>query len=297
MTDADLSEKIRRDEIDILIDLAGHTQGNRLSVFARKPAPVSVTWMGYGYTTGLSAIDYIVMDDVMAPPGCEDLFSEKIWRLQGGCPYRPNTAMGDVNELPALSKECITFGTLSRAIRINDRTVRTWAAILRKMPNARLVVNSGSYRDAPMSAALAARFEALGVNRNRLSIGYSSPPWDVLRGIDIGLDCFPHNSGVTLVEFIHMGVPFVSLADRPSVGRVGSSLLHTIGHPEWICATEEEYVDKAVALASDLPALAGIRKNLRQDMRDSAFMDEAGFTRRFEADLRKMYTQWCEAQA
>ncbi|MNK83188.1 hypothetical protein D3C87_1029910 [compost metagenome] len=297
MTDADLAEKIRSDEIDVLIDLAGHTQGNRLSVFARKPAPVSLTWMGYGYTTGLSAIDYIVMDDAMAPAGCEDLFSEKVWRLQGGCAYRPNPAMGDVNELPALSNDGITFGTLSRAIRINSRTIRTWAAILRRIPNARLVVNSGSYRDAAMCDALAARFEALGVNRNRLSIGYNSPPWDVLRGIDIGLDCFPHNSGVTLVEFIHMGVPFVSLADRPSVGRVGSSLLHTIGHPEWICATEEEYVDKAVALASDLPALAGIRKNLRQDMRDSAFMDEAGFTRRFEADLRKMYTQWCEAQA
>ncbi|MNL52574.1 hypothetical protein D3C87_1757640 [compost metagenome] len=94
-----------------------------------------------------------------------------------------------------------------------------------------------------------------------------------------------------------MGVPFVSLADRPSVGRVGSSILKTIGHPEWICTSEDEYVDKAVALASDLPALADIRKNLRQDMRDSALMDEAGFTSRFEADLKKMYAQWCETQA
>lgn len=296
-SDAELAEKIRSDGIDILIDLAGHTQGNKLGVFARKPAPVSVTWMGYGYTTGLSAIDYIVMDDMMAPPGSEALFSEKIWHLSPGCPYRPSETMGEVNELPALSTGSITFGTLSRAIRINYRTIRTWAAILRRLPNSRLVVNSGSYRDIAMADALAARFEALGVSRNRLSIGFNSPPWDVLRGIDIGLDCFPHNSGVTLVEFIHMGVPFVSLADRPSVGRVGSSILSTIGHPEWICATEDEYVDKAVALASDLPALAGIRKNLRQDMRDSALMDEAGFTSRFETDLKTMYAQWCEAQA
>lgn len=297
LTDAELAEKIRADGIDILIDLAGHTQGNKLSVFARKPAPVSLTWMGYGYTTGLSAIDYIVMDDVMAPEGSEHLFSEKIWRLKPGCPYRPGEAMGEVNELPALSAEGVTFGTLSRAIRINHRTIRTWAAILRRLPTARLVVNSGSYRDAAMADALAARFEAQGVSRNRLLIGFNSPPWDVLRSIDIGLDCFPHNSGVTLVEFIQMGVPFVSLADRPSVGRVGSSILSTIGHPEWICETEDEYVEKAVSLATDLSALAEIRRNLRQDMRNSALMDEVGFTRRFETDLRKMFTQWCETQA
>ena len=297
LTDSELAEKIRADGIDILVDLAGHTQGNKLSVFARKPAPVSLTWMGYGYTTGLSAIDYIVMDDVMAPVGSEHLFSEKIWRLKPGCPYRPGDSMGEVNELPALSGEGVTFGTLSRAIRINHRTIRTWAAILRRLPTARLVVNSGSYRDTAMADALAARFEAQGVSRNRLLIGFNSPPWDVLRSIDIGLDCFPHNSGVTLVEFIQMGVPFVSLADRPSVGRVGSSILSTIGHPEWICETEDEYVEKAVSLATDLPALAEIRRNLRRDMRNSALTDEVGFTRRFEADLRKMFTQWCETQA
>lgn len=297
LTDAELADKIRADGIDILVDLAGHTQGNRLGAFARKPAPVSLTWMGYAYTTGLSAIDYIVLDDAMAPAGCEALFSEKIWRLPTACAYRPGLAMGEVSELPALANGGVTFGTLSRAIRINHRTIRTWAAILRRLPNARLVVNSGSYRDAAMGDALAAQFEALGVSRHRLSIGFNSPPWDVLRGIDIGLDCFPHNSGVTLVEFIHMGVPYVSLADRPSVGRLGSSILKSIGHPEWICATEDEYVDKAVALAGDLPALANIRKNLRQDMRDSIVMDEVGFAREFETALGKMFANWCEAQA
>lgn len=297
LSDADLAEKIRADGIDILIDLAGHTQGNRLGVFARKPAPVSVTWMGYGYTTGLSAIDYIIMDDAMAPSGCEALFSEKIWRLKTSCAYRPGTSMGEVSDLPALSGNAITFGSLSRAIRINHRTVRTWAAILRRLPNARLIVDSGSYRDAPMSEALAARFAAHGVSRDRLIIGYHSPPWDVMRQIDIGLDCFPHNSGTTLVEFIYLGVPYLTLADRPSVGRLGSSILKSVGHPELICGTEEEYVDKAVALASDLPALANIRRNLRQAMHDSVLMDETGFIQEFEMGLKKMFTQWCEEQA
>ncbi|MFY1999803.1 methyltransferase domain-containing protein [Achromobacter xylosoxidans] len=297
LSDADLAEKIRADGIDILIDLAGHTQGNRLGVFARKPAPVSVTWMGYGYTTGLSAIDYIIMDDSMAPVGSEPLFSEKIWRLKTSCAYRPGSGMGEVSELPALTSDAITFGSLSRAIRINHRTVRTWAAILRRLPNSRLIVNSGSYRDAPMCETLAARFAAHGVSRDRLIIGYHSPPWDVIRQIDIGLDCFPHNSGTTLVEFVYMGVPYLTLADRPSVGRLGSSILKSVGHPELICSSDEEYVEKAVALASDLPALANIRKNLRQAMRDSVLMDETGFMQEFEMGLKSMFTQWCEQQA
>lgn len=297
LTDADLAEKIRADGIDILIDLAGHTQGNRLGIFARKPAPVSLTWMGYGYTTGLSAIDYIVMDEAMAPAGSDTLFAEKVWRLTTSCAYRPNNGMGEVSELPALSGKTITFGTLSRAIRINYRTIRTWAAILRRVPNARLIVDSGSYRDAVTCDALAAQFATHGINRDRLVIGYHSPPWDVMRQIDIGLDCFPHNSGTTLVEFVYMGVPYLTLADRPSVGRLGSSILKSVGHPELICMTEEEYVDKAVALASDLPTLAKIRKNLRQAMHDSVLMDEVGFTQEFEMGLKKMFTQWCEEQA
>lgn len=297
LSDTELDERIRADKIDILIDLAGHTQGNRLSVFARKPTPVSVTWMGYGYTTGLSAIDYILLDETTAPVGCEHFFSEKIWRLRSGCPYSPVPGMGDVNELPAITTGSVTFGTLSRAIRINYRVVRTWAAILKRLPNSRLVIDSGSYRDAAMCDALARRFEELGINRNRLSIGFNSPPWDVLREIDIGLDCFPHNSGVTLVESLYMGVPYVTLAERASVGRLGGSFLNSIGHPEWICQTEEEYVEKAVALATDLPRLASIRKNLRQEMQNSALMDQTGFTGEFEAALKKMFGQWCEAQA
>lgn len=295
LNDADMSARIRSDKIDLLIDLAGHTQGNRLGVMARKPAPVSLTWMGYGYTTGLTAIDYIVTDSAMAPPGSEELFSENIWRLRSNFVYRAGPTMGAVNDLPALSKGYVTFGTLTRSIRINDRTIRVWAAILNRVPQAKLVINSGSYRDAAMCDALASRFEVFGVSRDRLDIGFHSPAWDVLAKIDIGLDCFPHNSGVTLIESVYMGVPYVSLADRPSVGRIGSSILMSIGHPEWICSTEEEYVEKAALLASDLPALSEVRKNLRLDMQQSALMSEAEFTKEFEDGLKEMYIRWCEA--
>ncbi|MGE8657290.1 MAG: methyltransferase domain-containing protein [Achromobacter sp.] len=298
LSDNQLAERIRADGIDILIDVAGHTAGNRLGTFARKPAPVSLTWLGFGYTTGLSAIDYIMTDAVMLPEGYEHLFSEKPWRLeQSNFIYRPGGGMGDPGPLPALTNGYVTLGTLTRAIRMNDRTVRVWSEILRRLPQAHLVVNSTSYRDGPMREQLIRRFEAHGIERQRLEIGCTSPAWDVLRGMDIGLDCFPHNSGVTLVETLYMGVPYVTLADRPSMGRIGASVLHGIGRAEWIAQDEEAYINKVVALASDLPALQTIRNTLRDEMRASPLMDEPAFARKFEAALRGMFTKWCENQA
>ena len=162
------------------------------------------------------------------------------------------------------------------------------------MPEARLVIDSRNYQSSEMQDALAARFAAHGIGRERLDIGFRSPPWDVLRSMDIGLDCFPHNSGTTLFESLYLGVPFVTLAGRPSVGRLGSSILEGVGHPEWIARSEEEYIEKAVALASDLPKLAGIRAKLRQEMQASPLMDEAGFARKVEDAYREMFKQWCE---
>src|SRR5262249_38212644 len=139
---------IQDDGIDVLVDLAGHTAGNRLGVFARKPAPVSVSWLGYGYTTGLKAVDYLLTDATQAPEGSEDLFSEVPWRLPGtGYVYRPADGMGEPGELPAQRNGYVTFGTLTRAIRINDRCVRVWAEILKRLPDAQLVIDSGSYQD------------------------------------------------------------------------------------------------------------------------------------------------------
>ena len=156
------------------------------------------------------------------------------------------------------------------------------------------MVDSLTYRDEVVRTALLDRFAAHGIGPQRLQIGFHSPPWDVLRGIDIALDCFPHNSGTTLFESLYMGLPVVTLAGRPSVGRLGSSILIGVGHPEWIAHSEDEYVEKCVALASDLPALAALRAGLREQMRTSALMDEAGFARKVEAAYRAMFKQWAE---
>ncbi len=190
--------------------------------------------------------------------------------------------MGEVSPLPALQKGYLTFGSLTRAVRINHRTVRVWAELLKRVPGARLVINSGDYRTAAMQDELAKRFAAHGIERARLDIGYHSPPWDVLRQIDISLDCFPHNSGTTLFESLYLGVPFVTLAGRPSVGRMGSAILQGLGHPEWIAQTEDGYIGIAVAMAAELPKLATLRAGLRAQMQTSALMDEAGFARRVE---------------
>jgi protein O-GlcNAc transferase len=155
-----------------------------------------------------------------------------------------------------------------------------------------LVVDSNNYQDASLRAALLDKFTAHGIGPERLQIGYHSPPWDVLRSIDIGLDCFPHNSGTTLFEPLYKGLPVVTLAGRASVGLLGSSILIGVGHPEWIAHSEEECVEKCVALASDLPALAALRAGLREQMRNSALMDEAGFARKVEAAYRKMFARW-----
>ena len=232
------------------------------------------------------------------PQGSEALFSETPWRLDGpGLVCRPAEGMGEVSALPAADKGYLTFGSLTRAVRINHHTVRVWAELLKRVPGARLVINSGDYRTAAMQADLAERFAAHGISRERLDIGHQSPPWDVLRQIDISLDCFPHNSGTTLFESLYLGVPFVTLAGRPSVGRMGSAILHGVGHPEWISHTGAQYVEIATTLAADLPNLAATRAALRAEMQACPLMDEAGFARRVEAAYRGMFERWVCATA
>lgn len=293
VSDAEMSKIIRSHEIDVLIDLSGHTAGNRLQVFAMRPAPVSLHWLDFGYTTGLTAIDYYLTDSTTAPHEYQDYFSEKIWPIRTpALAYRPPRHTGEVNTLPALENKYITFGTLTRAIRINHRTIRVWSEILKQRPDSRLIINSGSFVETAMQKSMEDKFMAHGIDKSRLDIGCESPPWNVYRSIDIMLDCFPHNSGTTLIESLYMGGAYVTLADRPSMGRLGGAILESVGHPEWIASTEEEYINIAVSLASDIPALAHIRNNLRQEMENSPLMAEKDFTLSMETAYREMFEKW-----
>ena len=294
LTDQQMAQKIRDMEIDILVDLAGHTENNRLLVFARKPAPVSVTWLGYGYTTGLTAIDYFLTDKVMVPTGSEHLFSEQPWRLNnyGHCCYQAKTDMGEVGPLPALKNGHITFGTLTRAIRINDRVIKVWANILKRVKHSKLIINSEDFKKLEMLNHLEDKFNILGISNEQLFFCFKSPPWDTTRQIDIALDCFPHNSGTTLIEHLYMGNPFITYSNRPSVGRIGASILTALGREEWIANSEQEYVDKVVALAKNTEKLSTIRNSLRKEMQASPIMDHKGFVRELEKTYQSMWKDY-----
>lgn len=295
LSDAELAAQIRNDGIDILIDIGGHSTDNRLGVFARKPAPVSFHWLDFGYTTGLKAIDYYVTDQYSVTDHCDHLFSEKIWRLNGPTiVYRPDPGVPEMNEPPCLKDGIVTFGSLSRANRINHKVIKVWAAILDAMPNSRLVLNSGDFHDPGIQDEMAKRFEAYGIERSRLDIGYASPSWVPLQKIDISLDCFPHNSGTTLIESLYMGIPYITLVDRPSVGRLGASILHAAGFPEWIAETEMEYAQKALILAHDIERLVHYRQTMRQTMCESLLMNEPAFGQSFDHALRQMWLRYCE---
>lgn len=297
MTDQELNDIIRRHEIDVLVDLAGHTAGNRLQVFARRPAPVSLHWLDFGYTTGLTAIDYYLTDTITVPPGNQDYFSETLFNIETpALAYRPPKKTGPVNTLPAHQNKYITFGTLTRAIRINYKTIRVWAEILKKVTDSKLIINSGSFTDPAMQETVACKFLEHGITRDRLEIGCQTPPWNVLRRIDIMLDCFPHNSGTTLIESLYMGVPYITLADRPSVGRLGSSILASIEHQELIATTEDEYINLAVSLSADLSRLNQLRKNLRQEMQASPLMAEEPFAQKMEKAYRDMFRKWANQE-
>lgn len=298
MSDEELAERIRADGIDVLIDLSGHTLDNRLLAFARKPAPVQVSWMGFGYTTGLSAMDYFVGDDMFTPPGCEALFSEMVYRLPcAPWAYQPQAEAPLPGPLPARQHGRVTFGCVSATTRMHGPLIAAWAAILRRLPEARLRLDTGIFRDAGMRRDFEQRFAALGVPATQLVIGYTSPVWRVYQEIDIVLDCFPHNSGTTTFEALWMGLPVVTLADRPSVGRFGASILSAIGKHEWITTSADAYVECAVALAQDLAGLERTRATLRETMRSSSFLDHPAFARVMETAYRAMWQRWCERQS
>ncbi|MVW76280.1 O-linked N-acetylglucosamine transferase family protein [Pseudomonas xionganensis] len=297
LSDELIAEQIRADGIDILVDLAGHTANSRLQVFALKPAPVQASWwMGFAFGTGLKQVDYFLADEQMLPPGSESSFAEQLWRMPApAVAYVPPERMQVVvGELPALGNGYITFGSLTRPIRLNHKVIRVWSELLQRVPGSRLMLDSSFFSDESLCTHFHGEFAKHGIAPERLQFGYTSSPTDALARMDIALDCFPHNSGTTLYESLYMGLPVVTLRDRPSMGRVGALILHGAGFDEWIADTEQEYLDKLVALASDVPALAQTRAGLRQRMLDSKLCDAADFTRRMEQTYKEMWQRYCD---
>src|SRR3989344_4672777 len=300
MPDERLAERIRADGIDILVDLAGHTGENRLLVFARKPAPVQVTYLGYINTTGLSAMDYRLTHIDADPPGNEAYYSETLYRLPGDlwwC-YRPPPGMPGVAPPPAIANGFVTFGSTNNIAKLSPETIATWADVLRALPDARLIMAGIPQGSAQQS--LCERFSAHGIDPQRLTVhGRLSPGryWELHHQIDIVLDPFPYNGGTTTCDALSLGVPVVALAGQEFVSRMGYALLKNIGLPELAAASRQDYVKIAVSLAGDPERLKTLRTGMRERLAASPLRDEAGFTRNLETAYREMWRKWCARTA
>lgn len=295
LPDEDVARMVRDDGIDIMIDLSGHGVGNNLMTFAYKPAPVTVTTIGYCFTTGLSAMDYIIAPPQLLPAGSEHLFSEKLWPMNDPTViYEPKPdVMGDEGPLPADQNGYVTFGSLTRTIRINHEVIEHWSEILKAVPNSKLILNNYDFSFEFFRRSIINQFAAHGIGEGRLDIGYESPPWELYRRIDIMLDCHPHNSGVTLIEALYMGIPFITLVSRPSVGRLGQLILDTFGLNEFITHSAKDYIAKNIELAKNLDELRNQRQTLRQRFDDINLSDYEGYTASLEKAYREMWRRWC----
>ncbi|OGU10243.1 MAG: hypothetical protein A2075_21575 [Geobacteraceae bacterium GWC2_58_44] len=291
-------EMIRRDRIDILVDLSGHTAGNRLPLFARKPAPVQVTWLGYPHGTGLEAIDYRITDAVTDPPGCsERLYAEKLVRLPGSfsC-FAPPEEAPEVGELPLLSSGVITFGSFNNPAKITGETVSLWAGVLQGAPGSRMLVKGYALADPGSRGRLAALFAAHGVAPERLELLGNTASYrehlGLYRRVDIALDTFPYHGTTTTCEALWMGVPVVTLLGAGHRSRVGASLLGSVGLQRLVAQQAEGYRDAALELARDAARLAKLRRTLRQTMAASPLTDGRGFTGKLESAFREIWRNW-----
>lgn len=294
LDDAALAALIRRDEIDVLVDLSGHTAGSRLTVFALRPAPVQVSWLGYFATTGLPCVDAVLLDEWHAPPGAEAQFVEPLIRLPGGrfcyqpVPWAPTA----VAPLPALDNGCVTFGCFNNTAKLNDGVFDVWAGVLAALPDARLVLKWRTFNDAGLCESVLAAFARRGIAPGRIELRGPSFHADLLKeyaGIDIALDPFPFTGGLTSCEALWMGVPVITWPQGRAVSRQTLALLSAIGLPELAAKDAGEYVRIAVELAKDTARLASLRQGLRERMRASPLMDVSGFTRRLEQALIELY--------
>jgi protein O-GlcNAc transferase len=299
----DVATAMRETGLDILIDVAGHEPHNRLDVFALKPAPVTISWLGYPDTTGLPTIDFRVTDEIADPLGTEELYTEQLYRLRSGSfVYRPPEHAPEVSPAPACTSSAITFGNFDDPRKISRETIQTWSSILDALPKARLMLIGPEFADVDFAERIHSGFQATGVATERVRLQCPlEKPDEQLRAynsVDIALDTFPYNGArTTICEALWMGVPVITLTgDRPCA-RTSTSVLSQVGLERLDSQTTREYVETAVELGGDLDRLRNLRRGMRDRVRVSPLMDERDFARRFEAALRDMWRQWCRYPA
>lgn len=300
LDDQKVLELLQQDEIDILVDLAGHTALNRLPLFAERAAPLQVSWIGYPNTTGLTAMDYRISDAWADPLGLtECLHAEKLIRLPDSflC-YRPGADFPDVSTLPSLPKGYVTFGSLSNFMKVTPDMLDLWARILAKVPDSHLIFRSRGLTTNRFQQLIVPIFSRHKVDADRITVlGHARSVVENLEGyhqIDIALDTFPYHGTTTTCESLCMGVPVITLAGDCHVSRVGVSLLQSVGLSEFIAGSPERYCSIAVTLSGDISRLAALRRSLRDTLLASPLADNSTFTQHLEKAYRQIWQHWCK---
>jgi protein O-GlcNAc transferase len=300
-TPRESAEIIHNDKIDILVDLSGHTAKTGLPVFAWRPAPVQATWIGYFATTGVPTMDYFIGDEYVLPVDEESHFVEKPWRLPDGylC-FSPPVEQVDVAALPMIDQGFVTFGCFNKLSKMNDAVVALWSKTLHAVPNSKLMLKSHELEQEAMRDETIRRYAEHGITEDRLILqGRSSRAhyFAQYHQVDIALDPFPYNGGTTTVESLWMGVPVIAKRGDRFSAHMSEGILQHLGHPEWIARDEEEYVAKAVELASDPARLAQIRAVLRDELKASPLYDAPRFSRKLEDAFEGMWQLHCQDTA
>lgn len=295
LSDDALAEQIRADGIDILFDLAGHTAFNRLLAFARKPAPIQITWIGYPNTTGLPAMDYVLCDRYNAPPGLyEHLYVEKFARLPSSGTFAALSDTPPLQPLPALQTGHITFGSLNRVSKLGENVLSAWCRVLRAVPNAHLLL--GDAGDPLLVKQLTARFVKQGVAAERLTFSprVSTEAYLSLHHqIDIMLDTWPYTGGTTAHYALWMGVPVLTLTGPSRSHCQAAAVLARMGLDDWIAKDADDFVARAIHWANSLPALADLRAGMRERWATAPLRQPATVARGLERAVRVMWQRWC----
>tara|TARA_B110000003_G_C16639798_1_gene529753 strand:- start:842 stop:3025 length:2184 start_codon:yes stop_codon:yes gene_type:complete len=294
--DKDAAQAIYDDNINILIDLSGHTDGNRLPIFFLKPAPVQITWLGYFASTGLKEIDYILGDPHVTPYDEGDHFIEKIYQLpESYLCYNPPNYNIEVGPLPALSNGFITYGSFNKLYKITDNVISVWSKILKFTPKSKLFLKDIHLNYPDAIEDILSRFSAYGINENSLILEGASPREEYLKSynrIDIGLSPFPYGGGTTSVDSIWMGVPVITRKGKNFLSHLGETIAHNSGNTEWIALDNDEYIKKALKLSSNLTELKDLRESLRIKACNKPLFNNDRFASHFEKVLLDIWHQW-----
>ena len=298
VSDEKVDALIRQDEIDIMVDLTGHTDENRMLLLAGKPAPIQVTWLGYCDTTGLQSMDYLLADETVIPSGTNQKFSESVWHLpECYINYVPREYSPEIDDASANTNHPVTFGCFNNLSKITESMLQLWSRILHGVENSQILIRCPQFKDVEISTRVTAVLLQNGINPERIMLEHNYLEHRDFLGrykdVDISLDTSPYNGVTTTCDSLWMGVPVVTLLGEHFISRNSASILNAVGLPELIATSPQQYINIAIDLANQPSKRNSIKSVLRKNFGESVLGDSIRFTRNLEEAYRKMWRKWC----